>query len=146
MNVAPSPPRRVRRRSQSPGRPPQRKIVKRPLVFSHFVLNLPASALTFLPSFIGLYAECELLFQPYADRKLPIVHVYCFHAKSDDEAGIELDICREISEQIGFSMVPASSMEIANGICITDVRDIAPSKRMFCASFRIPPAVAYKRS
>ena len=37
--------------------PPPPTLVTRPRTFAHFVMNLPASALSFLPAFVGLHAR-----------------------------------------------------------------------------------------
>lgn len=101
-------------------------------------MNLPASALTFLPSFIGIYAQHEALFCPQTETHLPLVHVYCFSSKSDDNAAEKVKICEEISGHLEFKIDEAK-------VEITDVRDVSPSKRMFCASFRLPAAVAFRK-
>ena len=113
-----------------------------PKTFNHYILNLPASAITFLPSFIGLYAGREKLFTPNTDAKLPMMHVYCFSTKSDDNKEAETKICEEIGEQLRYEMKPGS-IETEGEVQIRDVRDVAPQKRMFCASFRLPGEVAY---
>ena len=113
-----------------------------PKTFNHYILNLPASAITFLPSFIGLYAGQEELFTPHTDVKLPIVHVHCFSTKSDDNKEEEMKICGEISEEIRYEMKPGD-VETEGEVQVWDVRDVAPLKRMFCASFRLPSKVAF---
>ena len=111
---------------------------KRPRTFSHYVMNLPASALEFLPSFIGLYSDPEdsALLPP--DLKMPMIHVYCFGTKADDNEPAKRAICEEITKQLDFK-ITLETPEVE----IWDVRDVAPKKRMFCASFRLPREVAF---
>ncbi|KAG8530775.1 uncharacterized protein KY384_004132 [Bacidia gigantensis] len=141
IDVTPSRPRHSR--DDAASKLVKKQVMRRPRVFSHYVLNLPASALTFLPSFVGVYAGYERLFSPHTDTELPLVHVYCFNTKSDNVEEVEHDICREISQQIGHDMHPESEGEKEGSVSIWDVRDVAPNKRMFCASFRLPEKVAY---
>ncbi len=149
----PSPRRRKLRNPNSDGSaeaiPPPRLqapvILTRPKTFAHYILNLPASALTFLPSFIGLYAGCEHLFTPQTDTKLPMVHVYCFGSKSNASSEEEKKICDDIGRYLDCEMQPAEEEEEpGEGVQIWDVRDVAPLKTMFCASFRLPSAVAFR--
>lgn len=115
------------------------KFMTQPKLFSHFVMNLPASALSFLPSFVGLYAKAGV---PKGSR-LPKIHVYCFNTKSADNLSESEKICEEISELLGFKFRPRECG--AEGeVSIFDVRDVAPKKRMFCASFRLPEEVAFR--
>ncbi|KAL1627036.1 tRNA(m(1)G37)methyltransferase [Diplodia seriata] len=122
-----------------------------PRLFSHYVMNLPANAIDFLPSFIGLYtrspvstalatADPSTLFAPHTAVQLPMVHVYCFGTKSDDNGEQQIDICKRISEKLEFEI----TRETLDGE-IYDVRDVAPNKRMFCASFRLPAEVAFRK-
>ncbi|KAI4684839.1 tRNA(m(1)G37)methyltransferase [Alternaria novae-zelandiae] len=123
------------------------KTLVQPRFFSHYVMNLPASAITFLPSFIGLYAnvpghpasEIKKLLAPHTSQKLPMIHVHCFSTKSDDNVEEIKGICEEVSRQLGTVITP--DMEDVN---VYDVRDVAPKKRMFCASFRLPEEVAFR--
>lgn len=123
------------------------KTLAQPKTFGHYVMNLPASAVSFLPSFIGLYASpvtspsttYEELFEPYTDRKLPMIHVYTFSTKSDDNVAQGVEICERISKEVGYEITPQMPETT-----IWDVRDVAPSKRMFCASFRLPREVAFR--
>lgn len=114
-----------------------------PKTFNHYILNLPASAITFLPLFVGLYAGREALFAPDTDAKLPMLHVHCFSTKSDDNREAEIKICEEVSAQLGYEMKPGD-VETEGGVQIWDVRDVAPFKRMFCASFRLPREIAFR--
>jgi tRNA (guanine37-N1)-methyltransferase len=117
-------------------------------------MNLPASAISFLPAFSGLYAEHENLFEPYTQTKLPMVHVHCFSTKSEDNIREGRDICERISQSLGVKVVPIGEGQGGAGdgieeaeteVEIHDVRDVAPLKRMFCASFRLPGSVAFAR-
>ena len=113
-----------------------------PKFFSHYVMNLPASALSFLPAFIGLYTEANI---PRAQNTpLPKVHVYCFSMKSDDSDDAGEKICAEISGLLGHEMKPGDG-EAEGEVLITDVRDVAPNKRMFCATFKLPEEVAWRK-
>ncbi|KAL8992538.1 MAG: hypothetical protein Q9169_007025 [Polycauliona sp. 2 TL-2023] len=127
--------------NQNPIQQAPTSILKEPNVFSHYILNLPASALTFLPNFIGLYSGHEQLFSPETEAKLPMIHVYCFSTKSDDNKVEEAKICDEISRQLGYEFEGLGHDEME----IWDVRDVAPQKRMFCASFRLPALVAFRK-
>ncbi|MCJ1474323.1 tRNA(m(1)G37)methyltransferase [Lambiella insularis] len=117
---------------------PPRQYAIQPIIFSHYVMNLPATAITFLDAFIGLYHGQEALFVPYTKTTLPIIHVYCFSTKSEDNELAKRKICREISDRIGYVIEPQDKE-----IEIWDVRDVSPQKRMFCASFRLPAEVAF---
>ena len=124
----------------------QRQVMKRPKLFDHYVLNLPASALSFVKSFKGIYKGYEELFEPHTEVRLPLVHVYCFSKHSEDEAA-EQEICKEISSQLNYEMTPAPSAGNSNdAVSVYDVRNVAPHKRMFCATFRIPAKVAFART
>ena len=116
--------------------------LEQPRLFSHYVMNLPASALSFLPSFVGLYPrEAKKLFAPNSSARLPMLHVYCFQPKLQPDEASRHDICEEISYRLGTTVSPGDE-----DVEIVDVRDVAPNKRMYCASFRLPEAVAFAES
>lgn len=121
------------------------KTLVQPKVFQHFVLNLPASALTFLSSFVGLYTP-EMRERLPHGAEMPLVHVYCFSSKDEQDSHEGLDaarkICAEISKQLDHEMRPGAIKQ--GEVEIYDVRDVAPKKRMFCASFRLPEMVAFR--
>lgn len=132
--------------------PTTSRTLVQPKTFQHFVLNLPASALTFLPSFIGLYPPSLLPHLP-SDFQMPMIHVYCFSTKSDDNVEEGIKICREISSQLNYDMKLSKVGErkvgdgeegVEGAVEVWDVRDVAPKKRMFCATFRLPREVAFR--
>ena len=129
--------------SRSKPSPPPPKLqqvwLTQPKTFDHYVMNLPASAITFLDGFIGLYHGREGLFTGSTARQLPMIHVYCFGPKSDDTEKIEKEICTEISQRLGYNIQKG-----IDELEIYDVRDVAPQKRMFCVSFRLPKEVAFR--
>lgn len=102
-------------------------------------MNLPATAIDFLGSFNGLYHDHQNLFEPHTEVKLPMVHVHCFSTKSDDNVKEGIEICERISQKLGYEVKPEDKE-----LVIYEVRDVAPKKRMFCASFRLPAEVAFR--
>ncbi|KAI9888644.1 MAG: tRNA(m(1)G37)methyltransferase [Vezdaea aestivalis] len=116
----------------------QPTILNRPITFNHFVMNLPASAITFLDAFRGIYKGHERLFTPLTDVKLPLIHVYCFSVKREDVEEEKREICAEVSARIGHDLFPDTPE-----VTVWDVRNVAPKKTMFCVSFRLPPEVAF---
>ncbi|KAF1832377.1 hypothetical protein BDW02DRAFT_600006 [Decorospora gaudefroyi] len=123
------------------------KTLRQPHIFSHYIMNLPASALSFLPAFIGLYVNIPGIpadtlrkqFEPHTQLPMPMIHVHCFSTKSEDNAVEIAAICEEISRLLGSEI----SKEM-DDVYVHDVRDVAPKKRMFCASFRLPVEVAFR--
>ncbi|KAE9989640.1 hypothetical protein EG327_002441 [Venturia inaequalis] len=127
-------------KSRSKGdKPTLERTMIQPKFFSHFIMNLPASALSFLPSFVSLYSSAKI---PQGSP-LPKVHAYCFSTKSVDNVQEGIEICKIISGHLGYEFVPGDG-EKEGEVLITDVRDVAPKKRMFCASFMLPAEVAWR--
>jgi tRNA (guanine37-N1)-methyltransferase len=135
--------KRVSRRQQQQdgGNAEEEKRIPVPPTISHFVMNLPASAITFLPHYRGLYFGREKLFEPHTSTKLPMVHVHCFAAKAEGEAPM-LDICQRITAELGVPII-LGDPEVPGQAAVLEIRIVAPNKRMFCASFRIPDEVAF---
>lgn len=115
------------------------KSLTRPKTFNHYIMNLPASAFSFLPSFISLYASHEILFEPFTETRLPLIHLYYFSTKVDNLAVEETKICDEIAKQLVCAFSPGEA-----DFRLTDVRDVAPLKTMYCATFRLPADVAFR--
>lgn len=135
-------------RSNPDAKRPPPVVIPIPPTISHFVMNLPASAIEFLPYYRGVYAGQESLFVPQTQTQLPIVHVHCFALKSDDDVP-RIDVCERVSKYLGVTvhwdgkMVP-SCTDVKDGqVAVHHVRDVAPAKSMYCASFRLPAEVAF---
>lgn len=111
-----------------------------PTVFSHYVMNLPATAIEFLDAFKGIYHGRQAEFRPTKSRPLPLIHLYLFQAKLATEEEEEQEICERISKHLGAE-VKLDDPELE--MSIRYVRLVSPKKKMFCASFRIPATVAF---
>ena len=119
------------------------KVYPRPKTFQHYVMNLPATAISFLDAFIGLYHGQERLFTPHTGVQRPMVHVYCFALERSayGTRGPEADISQRISDVLECEIDP-------NGedVHIEEVRKVAPAKVMYCTSFRLSAEVIFRGS
>ncbi|KAI9638795.1 Met-10+ like-protein-domain-containing protein [Dioszegia hungarica] len=110
---------------------------------SHFVMNLPDSALTFLDAYRGAYnaLASEAKADGYDPRsaKMPMVHVHCF-TREMERPGAEKDICQRASKYLKYPL-DMSAPELN----LHFVRSVAPNKDMYCLSFRLPREVAFAR-
>ncbi|XP_027229731.2 tRNA (guanine(37)-N1)-methyltransferase isoform X1 [Penaeus vannamei] len=113
----------------------------------HITMNLPALAVEFLPSFIGLFKDVEDL---PSEVKLPLVHVYMFTPDTEDSTAIA-----KVAEQFGLladQRKPASEdnqEELPKGFGnnfdsfqqnikeVFHVRQVAPNKAMMRVSFSL---------
>eukprot|EP00966_Prymnesium_polylepis_P226448 5238292-Prymnesium_polylepis.1 len=93
--------------------------------FSHVLMNLPASALEFLDTFVGAFDRARWT------APLPRVHCYCF-SKAEDPAA---DVI-ERAERIMGCTIPGATASV--------VRDVAPQKLMMCLTFVVPESVAWR--
>jgi tRNA (guanine37-N1)-methyltransferase len=130
---------KVSRTSKAPR--PKPTYVPVPPTISHFVMNLPASAIEFLHNFRGLYHGHEGLFEPRTGTRLPVIHVHCFAPKPNNDAAVE-EVVDRIEKEIGIRLKPGSA-EVEGEAYFHEVRDVAPKKLMFCVEFRLPREVAF---
>ncbi|KAK5045837.1 hypothetical protein LTR84_008930 [Exophiala bonariae] len=130
----------ARRRSLERAAEKSRKTLSEPRAFSHYVMNLPATAIEFLDAFTGVYQGREAEFSPQTNTKLPFIHLYLFQAKYEDDREELEEICQRISQHLG-GQVRRDDPEL--DVNIRYVRLVAPNKKMYCASFRIPASVAF---
>ncbi|KAF5385376.1 hypothetical protein D9615_001220 [Tricholomella constricta] len=122
--------RKTKSNDLSPLRPPRRRI-------SHFVMNLPDSAITFLDAFRGVLASDDAGGLREVYDVMPMVHCHCF-TRELDPAKAEADIRQRVEEQLGAALTTDVSLHL--------VRSVAPNKEMYCISFRLPSEVALSRS
>lgn len=130
----------------SRSRPKPKEMITVPKHFSHFVMNLPDTALDFLDAFVGLYGDPELrklLFNSddIPSNKLPTIHCHCFYKLSPHEeeeptdSEVHQDLTRIVSEKLKYQMT-------MDNVAIHNVRKVAPTKTMYCVSFTLPKEVA----
>ncbi|UKK01054.1 tRNA (guanine(37)-N(1))-methyltransferase [Theileria orientalis] len=89
----------------------------------HFIMNLPRIALEFLDVFVGLASNIK-------DNPLRkcMVHCYCFSAQKEYEEEIDERITRALGVKL-------------KRYKITKVRNVAPSKQMYCVEFECPEEI-----
>lgn len=116
-----------------------------PKYISQYVMNLPASALEFLNEFIGLYSQVEDTVKADSHFKLPIINVHCFEKYSRDE--LPEPSMDQLERRVHKRICTIMEYPIAFEEChFHVVRYVAPTKPMFCVSFVLPEAVAFKKS
>ncbi|KDR85743.1 hypothetical protein GALMADRAFT_234802 [Galerina marginata CBS 339.88] len=102
---------------------------------SHFVMNLPDSAIEFLDAFRGILTDNETgrnLSGTYDE--MPMIHCHCF-TRELEPANAERDIRQRAEEKLGYPLTAETSFHL--------VRSVAPNKEMYCISFRLPREVAF---
>nr|XP_031858415.1 uncharacterized protein CI109_006178 [Kwoniella shandongensis]KAA5525487.1 hypothetical protein CI109_006178 [Kwoniella shandongensis] len=116
-----------------------------PRTISHFIMNLPDSALTFLGSYSGSYTpllSIPSFTEVYGAKgegvEMPIVHCYCFTREIEREKA-EPDILKRASEYLSYDLTP--QVEDYN---LHHVRSVAPNKDMYCLEFRLPREIAFR--
>ncbi|KAF9650538.1 hypothetical protein BDM02DRAFT_3154834 [Thelephora ganbajun] len=102
---------------------------------SHFVMNLPDSAIEFLDAFRGILVEPEL--RGAYEGKMPMVHCHCFTREVEDQTRAERDIKQRVEEKLGHALTDSMAFHL--------VRSVAPGKDMYCISFRLPRDVAFAK-
>ena len=91
-------------------------------------MNLPASAVTFLPHFRSI---SSLL--PRGPAR-PMVHVHLF---TSAPLGAEME--RDAVAQVMAALASGStSVEPLEDVTVTRVRNVAPRREMVCVSMRVP--------
>jgi len=103
---------------------------------SHFVMNLPDSAIKFLGAFRGvLHDEKRNLSGIY--ENMPMIHCHCF-TRELEPGNAGKDIRDRVCAALG--------QPILEDVSVHFVRSVAPSKEMYCISFRLPRVVAFSPS
>lgn len=105
---------------------------------SHFVMNLPDSAITFLDAFRGILSPAGLggkdIRAAYEDS-MPMIHCYCFTREIEPDKA-EVDIRKRVEEKLGYALGDGDE------VTVHMVRSVAPNKDMYCISFKLPRRVA----
>jgi tRNA (guanine37-N1)-methyltransferase len=93
----------------------------------HIIMNLPATAVEFLDALRGSF-DLDM----WRNDELPMVHVYAF-VRAPVESVDHLQA--RIEKALGCNLDFAPEFH--------QVRDVAPNKHMYCASFRVPKKAAF---
>ena len=118
-----------------------------PLFVSHYVMNLPDSAITFVDSYIGLFSNAypglsKEEVKQLTGYKLPVINVHHFEKYKEEE--IEGDVEEELKRRMHRKVVEQLNFEISiESLKFHLVRQVAPCKLMYCISFRLPEEVAF---
>ncbi|KAG7876807.1 hypothetical protein KL905_005240 [Ogataea polymorpha] len=121
--------------------------VEIPRFFSHYVMNLPDSAITFVDAFVGLFSNAfpELTRSEVKDLpgyRLPVIHVHHFEKFAPTENPEPTE--QELQHRIHRKLVDLLKFEISfENLSFHYVRLVAPTKPMFCVSFTLPEEVAF---
>lgn len=75
---------------------------------SHFVMNLPDSAIEFLDAFRGILAEPEL--RDAYEGRMPMVHCHCFTREVGDQTRAEMDI-KQVSTAPGWAVLASEKTD-----------------------------------
>lgn len=114
-----------------------------PQFVSHYVMNLPDSAIEFVNEYNGIYAGHEEI-KNIPGFKLPYVHVYTFEKFSPDESPEPSDeeLHRRVYEKVK-KIMDYDALDFKT-VSFHTVRKVSPTKPMFCVSFPLPEEVAFR--
>ncbi|GJE89666.1 Met-10 like-protein-domain-containing protein [Phanerochaete sordida] len=104
---------------------------------TQFVMNLPDTAILFLGAFRGLLSPANVGGRDLSGlyTEMPMVHCYCFTREAELEKAAA-DIRARVEHELGHSL--------GEEVSYFHVRSVAPTKEMFCISFRLPREVAFE--
>lgn len=128
--------RKLQHAKRQPERPPSPPVARRTRV-TQFVMNLPDTAILFLGAFRGLLSPANVGGRDLSGlyTEMPMVHCYCFTRESElDKAAA--DIRQRVEHELGHPL--------GDEVSYHHVRSVAPTKEMFCISFRLPREVAFE--
>ena len=108
-----------------------------PNYVSHYIMNLPDSAIDFLSNFIGLYNSETNNISNSGCYVMPWIHVHCFEKHNNDEEPTLEQLHKRIYKRILFSMNTNEKILPIERLSFHLVRKVSPTKPMFCVSFKL---------
>ncbi|QHS73707.1 tRNA (guanine) methyltransferase [Saccharomyces paradoxus] len=123
---------------QQPPQPRTKEVII-PSHISHYVMNLPDSAISFLGNFRGIFATHT---HTATDTiKMPWVHVHCFEKYPPGEDVTEHELHARVHARIIAALKVTADDLPLSAVSLHLVRKVAPTKPMYCASFQLPATV-----
>lgn len=117
--------------------------------FSQYIMNLPDSAMTFLPNYISLFSrnfpnmsKQEIMNLP--GFKLPIINVHHFEKYKEEDMqdkNLNDELLKIITQKVKSYLKYDKDDIIIN---LHVVRQVAPCKLMFCVAVTLPEEVAFR--
>lgn len=105
------------------------EVVPVPSHVAHYVMNLPDSAITFLGAFLGAFPK---------GTPMPMVHVYCFEKYEQGEEVTDEELHARVHARILTYLETTAAVLPLSTCAFHTVRKVAPTKPMYCVSFRLP--------
>ncbi|CAI4063678.1 tRNA (guanine) methyltransferase SKDI_08G1140 [Saccharomyces kudriavzevii IFO 1802] len=133
--------KRHRSQQQQELQPPQPRFkeVAIPSHISHYVMNLPDSAISFLGNFRGIFATPTNAASDSVE--MPWVHVHCFEKYPPGQPVTEHELHARVHARIIAALHVTVDELPLEAVSLHLVRKVAPTKPMYCASFQLPPTV-----
>lgn len=118
---------------------------------THFVMNLPDSAIQFLDAFRGILIDDERNVRETYRDQMPMIHCHCFTRELELKAAgqdiqkvrhvmlyytVNLNWLQRVEDKLGHPLMGEVNLHY--------VRSVAPTKEMYCISFRLPESVAFE--
>lgn len=126
----------------------QKIAIQQPTFFSQYIMNLPDSAITFVPHYVSLFSRAfpdlsKDQIKAMKGFKLPIINVHHFEKYKEEE--ITGDISKELERRMRDKIAGYLDFDIdINSMNFHVVRQVAPCKPMYCISFTLPEKVAFR--
>ncbi|EJS43436.1 trm5p [Saccharomyces arboricola H-6] len=133
--------RSQQQQQQQQQQPPQPLFKELPIPshISHYVMNLPDSAISFLGNFRGIFAKHN--HSATDSTEMPWVHVHCFEKYPPGEDVTEHELHVRVHARIIAALQVTADELPLSAVSLHLVRKVAPTKPMYCASFQLPPTV-----
>ncbi|SCU79673.1 LADA_0B02410g1_1 [Lachancea dasiensis] len=117
-----------------------------PEFIHHYVMNLPDAAITFLDEFVGLYSRYPGLLETLKQAPgfdAPWIHCHCFEKYDADEKPepTMADLHRRVHTRIKNVLNVDEAVLPFGHLQFHLVRKVAPTKPMFCVSFKLPASL-----
>lgn len=127
-------PKKIKRSERANPNNQVEELVQIPRVVSHYVMNLPDSAIDFLGNFNGLYKGVSIS----PDIDMPWIHVHCFEKYEANDTISMPQLHERVYKRILTALDTTPETLPESELQYHLVRKVSPTKPMFCVSFKLP--------